>query len=120
MKIARISKIKKHRVFKDFVWPPELPTFAQFNVIYGWNGTGKTTLSSLFSHLQDGQKISQGEVEFELDNGNKISGAHISNITIPPVRVFNRDFVAKTIESIGESNVAPIYFLGKDNTSSKN
>jgi len=101
-------------VFQNFVWPHELPAFAQFNVIYGWNGTGKTTLSSLFANLQESRAITQGEVEFELDNGNKISGADISNTTIPPVRVFNRDFVAKTIESIGQSNVAPIYFLGTE------
>lgn len=114
MKISRLSKIRNHRVFRDFVWPNELPTFGQFNVIYGWNGTGKTTLSSLFAHLQDGRAITQGEVEFELDNGDKISGSEIPHTTVPPLRVFNRDFVAKTIESIGQSNVAPIYFLGTE------
>lgn len=113
MRIARISKIKRHRIFRDFVWPNELPSFAHFNVIYGWNGTGKTTLSSLFAHLQDRRAIVlQGEVEFELDSGVKISGTNIPNAIVPPVRVFNRDFVAKTLESIGQSNVAPIYFLG--------
>lgn len=114
MRISRLSKIKNHRVFRNFVWPNELPAFSQFNVIYGWNGTGKTTLSSLFAHLQDGRAITQGEVEFELDSGGKNSGADIPNATIPPVRVFNRDFIAKTIESIGQSNVAPIFFLGAE------
>ncbi|GJL66400.1 MAG: hypothetical protein NPIRA05_13710 [Nitrospirales bacterium] len=114
MSISRLSKIRNHRVFQNFVWPIELPAFAQFNVIYGWNGTGKTTLSSLFAHLQDGRAITQGEVDFELDSGGKISGADIPNTTLPTVRVFNRDFVAKTIDSISQSNVAPIYFLGTE------
>lgn len=115
MRIARLSKIRKHRVFRDFVWPNELPAFSQFNVVYGWNGTGKTTLSSLFAHLQDRRAIFlQGEVEFEMDDGTKISGANIPSATVPPVRVFNRDFVAKTIEAIGLSSVAPIYFLGEE------
>lgn len=114
MRISRLSKIRKHMVFRDFVWPSELPTFAQFNVIYGWNGTGKTTLSSLFANLQDSRAVTQGEVEFELDSGDKISGADIPNTTVPPVRVFNRDFVAKTIDSISQNNVAPIYFLGTE------
>ena len=113
MRIARLSKIKNYRVFRNFVWPNELPAFAQFNVIYGWNGTGKTTLSSLFSHLQDGHAVPQGNVEFELDSGAKCFGADISNANVVRVRVFNRDFVAKTIESIGQSNVAPVYFLGE-------
>jgi wobble nucleotide-excising tRNase len=116
VRIARLSKIRKHRIFRNFVWPNELPAFSQFNVIYGWNGTGKTTLSSLFAHLQDRRAILlQGEVEFELDDGTKISGANIPNATTPPVRVFNRDFVAKTIEAIGQGSVAPIYFLGEEN-----
>jgi wobble nucleotide-excising tRNase len=114
MRISRISKVRSHRLFRDFVWPNELPDFAQFNVIYGWNGSGKTTLSSLFGHLQDGRAISVGEVEFELETRNSISGTDIPTAIVPSVRVFNRDFVARTIEAIGESNVAPIYFLGSE------
>jgi AAA15 family ATPase/GTPase len=66
MRISRLTKIKRHRVFRDFIWPNDLPAFAQFNVIYGWNGSGKTTLSSLFASLQDKHAITEGEVEFEL------------------------------------------------------
>ena len=68
-----------------------------FIVIYGWNGTGKTTLSSLFEHLQEKRAISEGEVEFELDSGNRITGGDIAAANVPPVRVFNRNFVARTI-----------------------
>lgn len=114
MIISRLSKIRTHRIFRDFVWPRELPAFALFNVIYGWNGSGKTTLSSLFENLQDGRAISVGEVEFELENGNRISGTDIPTANVPSVRVFNRNFVARTIEAIGQSNVAPIYFLGME------
>jgi wobble nucleotide-excising tRNase len=112
MRIARLTKIKRHRLFRDFIWPNELPAFAQFNVIYGWNGSGKTTLSSLFGHLQEKRVISEGEAEFELDNGNRIAGGDIPTANVPSVRVFNRNSVARTIEAIGESNVDPIYFLG--------
>lgn len=114
MRILRLPKIKQQRVFRNFVWPAGLPSFAQYNVIYGWIGTGKTTLSSLFANLQDKRAIADGEVEFELDNGNKLSGASLVTATAPPVRVFNRDFVTRTIESIAQGNVAPIYFLGAE------
>ncbi len=113
MKLSRITKIKRHRVFRDFTWPSDLPAFAQFNLIYGWNATGKTTLAYLLGHLEEGQAITEGEVEFELDTGAKISEAQIPTATLPPVRVFNREFVAKTVESIDNGSVAPIYFLGK-------
>ncbi len=115
MKISRISKIKNHRIFREFSWPDDLTSFAQFNVIYGWNGTGKTTVSSLFEHVQDKRDITEGEVAFELDNGNKISGSNLSKITTPAVRVFNRSFVKKTIESVDQDNVTPIYFIGEEN-----
>lgn len=114
MKLSRLSKIKHHRIFRDFVWPGGLPAFAQYNMVYGWNGSGKTTLSSLFACLERKEAITEGEVEFEVDNGAKITGAGIPTANVPPVRVFNREFVARTIESIGSGNVAPIYFLGEE------
>lgn len=114
MKISRLTKIKRHRVFRDFTWPNHLPAFAQFNVIYGWNGSGKTTLSSLFASLQDKHAIVEGEVEFELENGTRIAGAEIATTGIPVIRVFNRNFIARTIEAISANNVAPIYFLGAE------
>lgn len=113
MKIARIRKIRNHWVFRDFTWPSGLPTFAQFNVIYGWNGSGKTALSVLFRHLQRKESISESEIEFELEDSTKISGANIPNANTPDVRVFNRDFVDETIQAIGDGNVSPVYVLGE-------
>ncbi len=114
MRISRITKIKDYRIFRDFTWPNELPAFAQFNVIYGWNWSGKTTLSFLFANLQEKRKTTEGQVEFELDNGSKITGSEIPVANVPSIRVFNRNFVAKTIESIQINNVAPIYFIGEE------
>jgi len=115
MRISRITKIKDYRIFRDFTWPNELPAFAQFNVIYGWNWSGKTTLSFLFANLQEKRETTEGQVEFELDNGSKITGSEIPVANVPSIRVFNRNFVAKTIESIQINNVAPIYFIGEEN-----
>jgi wobble nucleotide-excising tRNase len=114
MRITRLPKIRNCRVFRDFTWPEDLHDFAQFNVIYGSNGSGKTTLSFLFENLQDKCPVSNGDVVFALDDGGSIAGNSIADVTVPQVRVFNRDFVARTIEAIGESNVAPIYYLGKE------
>lgn len=114
MRITRLPRIKGYRVFRDFTWPDGLHDFARFNVIYGWNGSGKTTLSSLFENLQDKCAVSNGDVIFALDDGSSIPGGKITDALLPQVRVFNRDFVARTIEAIGESSVAPIYYLGKE------
>ena len=120
MRISHITKIKCNRVFRDFTWPNDFPAFSQFNVIYGWNGSGKTTISTLFESLQDRRPVSIGEAEFKFSDGNSISGADIPGVIIPSVRVFNRDFVAKTVKAIGESNVEPIYYLGEGNIEKQN
>ena len=96
MKITRITKIRQHRIFRDFVWPDELPPFGQFNVIYGWNGSGKTTLSSLFQHMESRSAVTEGEAAFEFDGAAKVRASDLATVNIPHVRVFNRDFVAAT------------------------
>lgn len=115
MRITWLPRIKGYRVFRDFTWPDNLHNFAQFNVIYGGNGSGKTTLCSLFENLQDKRAVSSGDVVFALGAKRTVDGCRIPDEKfLPQVRVFNRDFVARTIEAIGESNVAPIYYLGKE------
>lgn len=112
MKVIRISKLKGYRLFRDFAWPNDLQSFGRFNLIYGWNGTGKTTLAALFRNLQDKTAIATGEVVFDVDE-RPVKGAEIPGAVLPPVRVFNRDFVAATVLA-SEREIAPIYFLGQD------
>ncbi len=113
MKLTRITKIREHRVFRDFAWPNDLHAFSRFNVIYGWNGCGKTTLSSLLSLVGKRTALSEGEAELEFDGTTKVSGAELASTPVPQVRVFNRDFINATLQSEG-SAIAPIYFLGED------
>lgn len=111
MKLKRIAKLKL-RVFRDFVWPKDLHSFGRFNLIYGWNGSGKTTLAWLLSLVEKQTRLSEGEVELEFDGNAKVSGSSFESAGLPPVRVFNRDFVNATLYQT--SGIAPIYFLGKD------
>lgn len=111
MKLTRITKLK-HRVFRDFAWPGDLHAFAQFNVIYGWNGCGKTTLSSLLTHVEKKTALTEGEIELEFDGTTKVTGAELATKPVPQVRVFNRDFINATLSQAG--GIAPIYFLGED------
>ncbi len=109
-RITRITKVR-HRVFRDFAWPSDLHSFAQFNVIYGWNGCGKTTLSSLLSLVEKRTVLTEGEIELEFDGTTKISGAELASKPVPQLRVFNRDFINSTLSQAG--GIAPIYFLGE-------
>lgn len=115
MRITRVTKIRGHRVFRDFSWPSDLHAFDQFNLIYGWNGCGKTTLSSLFAQIEKGTNLTEdeGDVEFEIHDDRRCAGATIASTNLPPVRVFNRDFIDATITAVGE-RFEPIYYLGED------
>ena len=127
MNITRINRIKGHRIFENFTWPGTLPDFARFNLIYGWNASGKTTLSNLLRHIQLKDPITEGEVTFHID-GNPCPGMSLATATgLPQVRVFNRDFVEANVFStmmqipipkdsiITQINrLRPIFFLGKD------
>ncbi len=50
--IAKISKLKNFGIFHDFSWKAELPEFQRFNLIYGWNRSGKTTVSRVFASCE--------------------------------------------------------------------
>ena len=114
MVIERISKIKSHRIFRGFVWPQDLLDFKEKNLFYGWNGTGKSTLSNLFRSIEKGIAISEGEVEFVI-SGKKVGGAALSTIRmLPQIRVFNKDFIEDNVFT-SNGAVAPIFFLGEEN-----
>lgn len=52
MTLQRFTEIRYEGIFRDFSWnDEELEDFSNINLIYGWNGTGKTTLSRLMHKL---------------------------------------------------------------------
>ncbi|MGV1017956.1 MAG: AAA family ATPase [Fluviibacter phosphoraccumulans] len=116
MKLRRIAKINQYRIFKGFAWPKTLEDFERYNLIYGWNGTGKTTLSGLLKYLQTQTAVPVGDIEFVLDD-TSFTGNEIAEVKLPQVRVFNRDTVAQSVfESSGGAleQLPPVYIFGED------
>lgn len=96
--IRRIDRIKSFGVFADFQWPVGLPEFKQFNLIYGWNYSGKTTLSRAFRCFEQKQPhvdFADAQVQFRAEDGT------VHHLAVPqaaPVfRVFNSDFVHENL-----------------------
>jgi wobble nucleotide-excising tRNase len=110
--ITKISRLRHPGVLRDFSWPADLPSFGRFNLIYGWNGSGKTTISRMFRALETRTAPAAGEVVFTI-NGVAVSSHDFSQATLP-VRVFNRDFVAESVFRVGGSDVPPILVVGKE------
>lgn len=110
--IDKISRLKHPGVLRDFTWPTDLPTFARFNLIYGWNGSGKTTLSRLFRCLEQRSVPSAGEATLRID-GRDVNETDFSQANIH-IRVFNRDFVNESVFPGGGGDVPPIFVVGKE------
>jgi len=112
--ITRIQKLQGYRIFRDFTWDG-LPDFGRYNLIYGWNGAGKTSLSSLFRHMQRKSPPDTGAVEMVID-GNVVTGTDFMSAAIPAVRVFNRDFVDRSVFETPGHELPPVFYLGEDST----
>ena len=95
--IKRIKKIQKYGIFKDFSSCSEVLDFNDKNIIYGWNYSGKTTLSRLFASLDSANPVSVDfpDAKYEIalyDTLNKITEKD-GSVTGINIRVFNSDFI---------------------------
>ena len=111
MGIARISRLRGCGVFRDFTWPSDLPDFGRYNLVYGWNGTGKTTLSRILRCIEK-RTVPAGQVTVVI-NGRAARGDEFPNEAVP-VRVFNREFVAENVFPVGGGDLPPIFVLGAE------
>ena len=110
--IQTIPSVKDFGVFESFKWPAELPPFRRYNLIYGWNYSGKTTISRVFRCFELGrshQDFANAQVQLKSDDG-KIHTLSAPT-TAPEFRVFNTDFVRENL-SFDTSSATPVLVLG--------
>ncbi|MBX3404433.1 MAG: AAA family ATPase [Phycisphaeraceae bacterium] len=112
MAIDRVSQLRDFGVFRDFSWPADLSDFGRYNLIYGWNGTGKTTLSRLFRYLELRRPPPMGQAVLQI-GGADVRGEDFPHSNLP-IRVFNRDFVQESLFPVGGGDVPPIFVVGRD------
>lgn len=109
--IKKIQSIKNLGVYNNFNWG-DLPDFKPQNIIYGWNYSGKTTLSRLFSTLRDKQSHScfdGTEFKFILSDNSEISHNNIETCEVP-VLVFNSEYIRENLKWETNDKIAGITF----------
>jgi wobble nucleotide-excising tRNase len=112
MMVVRISRLRDCGIFRDFTWPADLANFGRYNLIYGWNWTGKTTLSRLFRDLELRRSPTMGQAVLRIDGGD-VHNADFPQSTLQ-IRVFNRDFIQESVFPAGGGDVSPIFVVGKE------
>ena len=115
--IKRINHIKNFGVFQNYQRSGDIQDFANLNIIYGWNYSGKTTISRIFQHFERTEKnpdYSSAEFELENHNGDKFNEQKQS-IDNRLIRTFNVDFIRDNLKWDGSSfDAIQVLLLGED------
>ena len=116
--IKKITKLKDFGIYNDFRWNT-LDEFSKKNLIYGWNYSGKTTLSKLFENLEfnNSDRHFQGsQFNLEFENSNVRKTIDQTNIHECPAKVktFNSEYIKRIFSwEIADSGIEPIsFYLG--------
>jgi wobble nucleotide-excising tRNase len=112
--IKKIKRIKNFGIFSDFSLSSDVKDFAKYNLIYGWNYSGKTTLSRIFRCFEQGCiPVDFAGASFEvIDSNEGILTEQYLDIA-HAVRVFNSDFVEDNLQ--WKSDLEPIFLIGQVN-----
>jgi wobble nucleotide-excising tRNase len=115
--IKRINHIKKFGVFQNYRRTGDIQDFTNLNIIYGWNYSGKTTISRIFQHFERTEKnpdYSTAEFELENHNGDKFNEQK-QLIDDRLIRTFNSDFIKNNLKWDGSSfDAIQVLILGED------
>ncbi|MBI9054386.1 MAG: AAA family ATPase [Bacteroidales bacterium] len=94
--IKKIESIKEFGIYKNFNWATSLDikNFNHKNLFYGWNYSGKTTLSRIFSSLRD-KKIHEGYEKGKFKIKTSDGDFDSSDLELFPydLLVFNSDYI---------------------------
>jgi wobble nucleotide-excising tRNase len=117
--ISKIDSLKKFGIYKNFNWNSsnEIADFKDKNIIYGWNYSGKTTLSRVFSSLRDKELfVDYDNCDFKISTINNGSFTK-SNIEDFPFKilVFNSDYVKDNLRWGIDDKINAIYFQVGEN-----
>ena len=108
--IQQIDHLRNFGIYRNFQGGG-LPTFAKCNLIYGWNYSGKTTLSRLFQILEKPERITSWpntSFRIVLDDGSAVTHTSLATTAPPKTRVFNREFVSW---NFAQEHTAPAVFI---------
>ncbi|OGI67371.1 MAG: hypothetical protein A2W18_08850 [Candidatus Muproteobacteria bacterium RBG_16_60_9] len=114
-----IKTLRNFAAYKDFAWPnvADMRAFSKFNLFYGWNYSGKTTISRFFDCLRAGRLDEPFlGATFHVTREN---GTSVNERTIQPdstIRVFNVDYVRRNLRwDQPHDGLEPVFILGEEN-----
>lgn len=119
--IEKILTIEKFGVFNDFNWNRDstLQDFKEKNIIYGWNYSGKTTLSRIFCSLRDKTihtDYPEAKFKLRLENNQEFDSENL-NTYDKTVFIFNKEYIDSKLTWDSRTELGePIAFDVGENT----
>jgi wobble nucleotide-excising tRNase len=115
--IDKIRHLKNCGVFSDVNVASFPHDFKRYNLIYGFNGCGKTTLSRILSMLSEnriaGNLPDGAEFSFSLSDGSTPAHGSLDSALNRYIAVFNEDYVDQSL-TWKEGTARPIIYLGAE------
>ncbi|NND23545.1 MAG: AAA family ATPase [Acidimicrobiia bacterium] len=122
--ISKIDSIKDFGIYKNFNWSNcgDIVDFKKKNIIYGWNYSGKTTLSRIFSSIRDNTifvDYPKGDFKLTTSNNGSFSKSNLKDFPFT-ILVFNSDYVKGNLKWELDEEINAIYFqVGEDAKNAK-
>jgi len=119
--IEKILTIEKFGVFNDFNWnrDSKLQDFKEKNIIYGWNYSGKTTLSRIFCSLRDKTihtDYPEAKFKLRLENSQEFDSENLDTYN-KTVFIFNKEYIDSKLTWDSRTELGePIAFDVGENT----
>ncbi len=112
--IRKLDYIRSVGLFRNLNWGA-LPEFRRFNLIYGWNYSGKTTLSKVLQSLERGiVPLEFPGCDFQLSHDDGPPLGTRGALLHPKIRVFNRAFIEYNFHS-DMAGAKPVVVIGEEN-----
>jgi len=125
MMITKILIINDLGVFDDFNWNRDstLQDFKEKNIIYGWNYSGKTMFSRIFSSLRDKSlhtDFTSANFKLKTDDGYEFDSTDICQNPFK-VKVFNKEYIESKLTWDSNTKLGePIAFDVGENVATRN
>lgn len=114
--LRRLDWIRDCGIFEDFRWDSTLPDLGRINVIYGPNGTGKTSLAGALDGLrnaEDGAGFSRLSITLD-DDGTLRTTSGQDDAMFDRIHVFSEHYVARSHRfTAAEPNMAAVLTIGE-------
>ena len=117
--LRKIKELNNYRFFKDYKWDEDnCKLFKKYNLIYGWNGCGKTTLCDFYKDLETGSISEEGTAFSLMFESTPTDNVYINQNRIATIpchfKVFHQNYINENISNVDA--VKHIFSVGKEQT----